>query len=169
MTNAKDIATYFFQKDKNRDVFTSELIQRGTTPPFVAGNARVNKYLHMAQNMWIARTGKLLFNQRLLAFENGAVVEEVRLNYNMLLQNSSQCAVNIPGDVRTFLDKIYVMLQNATIDELIELSHQDKEWDAKSDYRHRTKKEQEMDSLSRKDEYKNQYADALIVLEHMSI
>jgi len=166
MTNAKEIAVYFFQKDKEQEVFTSEIIERGQKK-FVVGNARVNKYMHIAQNMWIAKTGELLFSQPLLAFDNGAVVEDVRTIYAVLRHNAEKYAVNLSDKVREFLDKIYVMLRNATIDELIELSHQDNEWNSKKSYY--SKKDQEMNSLSRKNEYEKQYADALIILERINL
>jgi len=164
MTDAKDIAKYFLKKDENREIFTSEYIRRNGAS-FVIGSARLNKYLHMAQNMWIAKTGELLFSQPLLAFDNGAVVEDIRLNYGSFAKNASAYTVQLSSEVRNFLDKLYMMLKNATIDELIDLSHQDNEWLTRNKYR--TKKDQEMDPLSRKNEYKEQYADALIILEHV--
>ena len=166
MTSATNIAKYFLQKDVTREIFTSETIMRGMRN-FAVGNARLNKYLHIAQNMWIAKTGELLFPQRLYAFENGAVVEDVRLNYNMLAKNPMHHDIQLSEDLRAFLDKFYIMLKNATIDDLIELSHQDNEWVAKNKLR--TKNEQEMDSLSRKSEYMEQYADALIILERICL
>ena len=166
MVNAVDIAMYFIKKDADAEIFTSETIKRGKNI-LAVGNAKINKFLHISQNMWIARTGKLLFPQCLYAFDNGAVVEEVRLNYNILVKNSSQRNIEIPSDVAIFLDKIYIMLRNATIDELIDLSHQDNEWLSKNKYS--AKHEQAMDSLSRKDEYKEQYADALVILDRIKI
>lgn len=54
---------------------------------------------------------------------------------------------------------------NATLDELIELSHEDSEWIDK--HRHYRKEDQIMDSMSRRDEYAEQYSDMIKVLERM--
>jgi uncharacterized phage-associated protein len=168
MTDAKDIAKYFLKRDAANEIFTSEsILRRGVS--FTAGSARVNKYLHIAQNMWIAKTGKLLFSQPLLAFDNGAVVDDVRMNYNSCVKNALFFDATFPVEVCDFLDRIYTMLKNATIDELINLSHQDGEWFAKNKSGQRTKKEQEMDSISMKDKYKEQYADALVILERIAV
>jgi len=164
MTNAKDIASYFARKDESYEVFTSEHITRNGVS-FSVGSARINKYLHIAQNMWIAKTGELLFYQPLLAFDNGAVVEDVRLNYSSLIKNAARHTTQLSSDICIFLDKLYIMLKNATLDELINLSHQDSEWLDKSEFK--TKKDQKMDSLSKKTEYKKQYADALIILDRI--
>ena len=59
---------------------------------------------------------------------------------------------------------MYIFFSNATIDELIELSHEDNEWIEKN--RNRLTG-QEMNTLSRSDEYKQQYSDALFVIDRM--
>ena len=64
------------------------------------------------------------------------------------------------------MDSVLKLLENATLDELIQISHEDSEWQAKS--RYYQKSEQEMDSLSHADEYREQYADALLLLEGMA-
>ena len=49
--------------------------------------------------------------------------------------------------------------KDASIDELIEISHEDNEWKEKN-----SSTPYYMDSLSRKDEYRKQYADLLYLM-----
>ncbi len=59
----------------------------------------------------------------------------------------------------------YKTFRNASLDELIEMLHEDSEWMDKHDYYR--KEDQRMDSMSRIEEYKVQYADMIKVLERM--
>ena len=72
--------------------------------------------------------------------------------------------VELPSDIKEFLDNVYSFLKNATLDELIELSHEDEEWIKNHSFY--DKKSQKMDSLSHYEEYKEQYGDALLVKVH---
>ena len=55
---ARDLANYFLSLDPDRQYFNQNLIVRnGST--FYEGNARLNKYMHLAQNIYIAMTGNL--------------------------------------------------------------------------------------------------------------
>jgi uncharacterized phage-associated protein len=165
MPTALDVAKYFLEKDTNREIFNMKLIDRDGHR-FYEGNAKLNKFLHLAQNMHIAKTGTLLFGDAMYAFANGAVVEGVWDSYAML-HNKSFAEHNISGDLSDFLDRLYYMLKPADVDELIALSHEDEEWVEKSAYRR--KRDQKMDSASRADEFKKQYADALMVMYRMDM
>lgn len=164
MLRAMDVARYFLSKDSDRKVFTKDLIEKNGRK-FYAGNARLNKYLHMAQNIYIAKTGNKLFADDLYAYDNGAVALNVQENYAVLL--SKRDIPTIDPEVKEFLDRIYKLLENATLDELIELSHEDSEWDAKHKYY--SKERQQMDSLAHIEEYKEQYHDVLKVMERMEL
>ena len=162
MLSARQVAQYFLSKDTERLVFNKDVTQRNGRK-FYDGNARLNKYLHMAQNIYIAKTGEKLFQDDLYAYDNGAVSLDVQTNYAVLHDRSD--VPYIPGDVREFLDKIYKVLAGATLEELIELSHEDSEWVEKS--RYYAKPDQRMDSLSRTEEYRVQYADILRVMDRL--
>lgn len=162
MIKAIDIAKYFLSKDKEHAVFDKTIIEKNNRR-FYAGNARLNKYLHLAQNLYIAKTGHLLFEDPLYAYDNGAVVPEVQENYAILRSRDEK--IDIPLDIKQFLDKVYAFLKNATLDELIDLSHEDDEWLQKHSFY--DKKSQKMESLSHYEDYKEQYADALLVMERM--
>lgn len=164
MVTAVQVAKYFLAKDKESIVFDKSLVEKNSRK-FYAGNARLNKYLHLAQNLYIAKTGQCLFDDSLYAYDNGAVALEVQENYAILRSRTE--SVELPDHISEFLDKVYAFLQNASLDELIDLSHEDVEWKAKQGYF--DKASQKMDSLSRVDKYKEQYADALAVMENMTV
>lgn len=162
MLSVVQVANYFLSKDEDRKLFNKKLLtMNGRT--FYEGNARLNKYLHMAQNVYIAKTGKKLFAEDLYAYDNGAVSPEVQEYYSVLLSKAAR--PSIPQETAVFLDKLYLLLENAPIEELIEISHEDSEWVKK--HTGYAKPDQRMDSLSHADEYREQYADVLELMERM--
>ena len=155
---------YFLNKDPQKILFNKNLVTKnGRT--FYEGNARLNKYLHLAQNVFIAKTNEKLFEDDLYAYVNGAVALNVQENYSILLKMSA--SPNIPKEISDFLDKIYIILLNAPLDELIEISHEDSEWKEKS--LNRSKEKQRMNSLAYASEYQAQYADVIEIMEQMNI
>ena len=161
MLKAIDFAKYFLNKDDGT-LFNNKLVERSGRR-FYEGNARLNKYLHIAQNLYIAQHGRKLFEDDLYAYDNGVVIPSVQENY--LAIKSRYVGKSIPSDERAFLDKIYQALQNASLEELIEISHEDSEWERKSGFY--KKEDQKMDSLKNVDEYREQYKDMLIILDRM--
>ena len=160
MLTATQVAEFFLSKDKDHKEFNTKTTTRaGRT--FYVGNARLNKYLHLAENLYIAKTGNLLFSDPLYAYDNGAVVLDVQKGYVNLLNNYHNTDY-IPDTITEFLDKFYDMFQNATLNELIQLSHEDIAWQEKHFY---TDERQRMDSLSHKDEYEERYAETLALLD----
>ena len=163
MLKVRDVAMYLINKDSSGSIFNKSLIERnGRT--FYEGNARLNKLLHLAQNIYIAKEGKKLFDADFYAYDNGAVVIDVQENYSVLL-NRKYVPQNIDYSSQLFLDKIYTIFKNASLDELIELSHEDDEWISKQKYY--KKSDQKMDSMANVDVYKEQYHDILTVMENM--
>lgn len=163
MLNVLDVAQYFLGKDESGKLFNKDLIRReGRT--FYEGNARLNKFLHLAQNLYIAKTGCQLLDADFYAYDNGAVVPEVQEKYSVLLANPSTGSC-IESDTKAFLDQFYNAFKNAPLEDLIELSHEDNEWICKHGYY--DKEDQKMDSMSRAEEYKQQYADVLKIMERM--
>ncbi|MCM1105722.1 MAG: Panacea domain-containing protein [Blautia sp.] len=163
MIRGMDVALYFLSLDKNHELFNKTLrTQNGRK--FYEGNARLNKYMHLAQNIYIAKYEKTLMDSVFYAYDNGAVNPEVQENYSVLLNRRGQEVV-LEESEKSFLDAIYKAFYNATLDELIELSHEDSEWIDK--YRYYQKEKQKMDSMARKEEYAEQYADMIKILERM--
>lgn len=164
MLRGIDVARYILSLDKDQKLFNKQLrVQNGRT--FYEGNARLNKYLHLAQNIYIAKYGKLLMDSVFYAYDNGAVDPNVQEKYSVLL-SQRDTVPHIPSEDADYLKKIFKVFQNATLDELIDLSHEDSEWIDKHGYY--KKEDQRMDSISRKDEYAEQYADIIKVMERMS-
>lgn len=164
MLRGIDVARYILSLDKDQELFNKQLrVQSGRT--FYEGNARLNKYLHLAQNIYIAKYGKPLMNSVFYAYDNGAVDPNVQEKYSVLL-NQRNSVPDIPDEKAEYLQKIFKVFQNATLDELIELSHEDSEWIEKHGYY--KKEDQRMDSMSRKEEYAEQYADIIKVMERMT-
>lgn len=157
-----NVAKYFLAKDPERKLFTKNLVNRFGRD-FYEGNARLNKYLHLAQNIYLAKTGSKLFLQDLYAYDNGAVSISVQENYALLWSKTD--SPEIPQDIRGFLDKIYAIFRNASLDELIELSHEDSEWIRKHGYY--VKADQRMDSLAYATEYAAQYKDIIKVMDRL--
>ncbi len=163
MVKAIDVAKYFLTLDKNHDVFNKNLVNReGRT--FYEGNARLNKYMHLANNIYIAKYGRPLMDTVFYAYDNGAVVPEVQENYSALL-NRKWSEPELPEEDKKYLNKIFKAFRNADLDELIELSHEDSEWIDKHD--HYRKEDQRMDVMKHQEEYAEQYADMVKVLERM--
>lgn len=80
---ALDIAKWFLLNDVDKTLFNKELTSKnGIT--FCEENVRLNKFLFFVQNIHIAKYG---INERFYEYDDGAVVEEVRTNYAVLLFN----------------------------------------------------------------------------------
>ncbi len=163
MIRSIDAASYILSLDKKHELFTKTLRDQNGRR-FYEGNARLNKYLHLAQNIYIAKYREPLLDSEFYAYDNGAVDPKVQENFSVLFDRKNH-HVTLGGDEKRFLDSIYKAFQNATLDELIELPHEDAEWIDKHDYYR--KEEQKMDSMARKEEYAEQYADMVKVLERM--
>ena len=158
-----DVARYFLNQDKSGEIFNKEH-RKQNGRMFYEGNARLNKYMHLAQNIYIAKYGIPLMDSVFYAYDNGAVDPEVQKNYSVLLERKNE-SVNVPAREEKFLTGIFKAFRNASLDELIEMSHEDSEWlDKHSFYK---KEDQRMDSMERVEEYRAQYADMIKVLERM--
>lgn len=164
MLKGVDVAIYFLSLDTEHDIFNKKTLTKNGRK-FYEGNARINKYLHMAQNIYIAKYGKPLMDSIFYAYDNGAVDPNVQEKYSVLL-NMRNTPISISDEEKHYLDSIYKAFRNAPLDELIELSHEDPEWIDKHGYY--KKEDQIMDSMARKEEYAEQYADIIKVLERMS-
>lgn len=165
--NARDIALFFLLKDKNGVVFTQNLVDKnGHT--FYDGNARLNKFLQLARNIYYAKYGELLFDDDLLAYDNGGVVPEVQKAYRYLCYNKNKLAgsIHIDDKAKRFLDVFYTIFKDAPVDELIDLSHEDDAWLEKHRFGTKTNL-LKMDTKKYLSDYKKQYQDILNVMEAM--
>lgn len=125
MLKANDVAKYFLSKDKNRILFNNNIVEKNNRKSY-EGNIRLNKYLFLSQVVYMAKYGQKLFMDDFVAYDNGPVIKEIVTDYSLMSTRND--IVNIPSKIKDFLDKIYIALENATYDELIEITHEDPEW-----------------------------------------
>lgn len=152
MPNAIDIANYFINLDTEMTVFDRALVEIDDMV-YYAGNLRINKYLHMAQNIFVSLTGGRLFEDDMVARETGAISLAVQDRYVLLLHEKA--VPELAPEICSFLNWLYQLLRDVSLDDLIELSRQDPEWVAK--IRVKSKKKRQMDPMAHADEYKWQY------------
>lgn len=124
MLTAKQVAEYFLSKDSERKLFNHNVVSYNGRK-FYEGNARLNKYLFLAQVVYLAKYNSRLFSDDFSAYDNGPVVELIMNTYGRLEANNDN---SISKKDKDFLDKIYLSLENATYEELIEITHEDPEW-----------------------------------------
>ena len=105
MASAKEIAIYLMQLDKDGK-FESKNLVEANGRKFYEGRARLNKYLHLAQNIFYAKTSRLLFDEPLYAYDNGGVVEDIRENFDMLVKIKDEKETSLDEDTKTFLKKV---------------------------------------------------------------
>lgn len=125
MLKAIDVAKYFLSKDPDKVLFNKKIVTYNGRK-FYEGNARLNKYLFLTQVVYMAKYGRKLFDDNFLAYDNGPVVDEVRTNFAKLINDDYSSKLSESDKI--FLDKIYHSLENASCEELIEISHEDPEW-----------------------------------------
>ena len=152
LLSAKQVASYFLSKDKDRKLFTSKVIKINEVKSY-EGNVRINKYLFLAQVVHLAKYGKKLFSDDLVAYTNGPVIISIMNNFADLYDNK-EVELNIDDKTKEFLDKIYFSLENASCEELVDISHDDPEWQKLSK---NTYSQEIMDVESHIDYYKKTY------------
>ena len=127
MLTAYEVAKYFVYKDCEKKLFNTRLVEYNGRKSY-EGNIRLNKYLYFAQTVYLAKYGKLLFKDDFLAYDNGPVIKEIVENYPSIQANASKEKVILPKEIEEFLDKIYLSLEKASYEELIEITHEDTAW-----------------------------------------
>jgi uncharacterized phage-associated protein len=125
MLTAKQVAEYFLSKDPERKYFNYNVVTYNNRK-FYEGNARINKYLFLAQVVHLAKYNTKLFSDDFAAYDNGPVIETIMNSYGRLAANYDDKTIS--DNEKMFLDKIFLSLENATYEELIEITHEDPEW-----------------------------------------
>ena len=131
MVTAKEVAKYFLSKDSDKKLFNTNLVEFNDRKAY-EGNIRLNKYLYFAQTVYLAKYGKLLFEDNFVAYDNGPVIKEIVENYPSMQANTKE-EIILPNEVKKFLDKIFLSLKDASCEELIEITHEDTAWKEVSD------------------------------------
>lgn len=130
MLKAKNVAEYFLSKDPERKLFNTNLVTYNNRKSY-EGNIRINKYLFLAQVVHLAKYGEKLFSDSFRAYDNGPVIEDILHSFNKLIKSKEKSTIS--SEKKEFLDKIYMSLENASYEELIEITHEDPEWQKLSD------------------------------------
>lgn len=153
MITAKEVAKYFLAKDEKKEMFNTKLVNYNNRRAY-EGNIRLNKYLYFAQTVYLAKYGKLLFEDDFVAYDNGPVIKEIVENYPAMQANAKKEENVLPREIKLFLDKIYLSLKDAPFEELIEITHEDTAWKEVSD---KTYFAPIMDLLKYKSKFEKQY------------
>lgn len=159
MLSAKVVAEYFLSKDPERKLFNKKVVVYNNRK-FYEGNARLNKYLFLSQVVYLAKYNSKLFNDEFFAYDNGPVVEEIMNSYGRLTGKVDSKVLN--DTIKSFLDKIYFSLENASYEELIEITHEDPEWQKLSSNTHDAPV---MHIEKNIDEYKKRYKGLIAALK----
>lgn len=167
MVNARDAARFVISLDEKKEYFTKQVIQLNNRE-FYEGNARLNKILHMAQNVYIGRTGEKLIDADFYAYDNGGVIPDIQENYAFLVGTNDESTFDVDQTSQQFLHKMFIMLKDAPIEELIEIDHEDPAWEEKHMY-HNRKEDQRMNSLAYADDYKDRYEAANFYIDRMVV
>lgn len=116
-TNVFDFSKWFLDNnlDTPRDTFK--------------GNMKLQKLLFFAQLISLAKNGKLLFEENFCAFQNGMVLEDVRLRYkNHLSELLNYPSKELSEDEKEVLELTKNIYGSEDADTLSKMSHQFEFW-----------------------------------------
>ena len=93
------------------------------------GNFRLNKMLQIIQALYYACYKQLLFEDEMVAFENGGVVREIFSSFMRLHREIDYIPPPLIEEQREFIRKVFFYLRDNYSDrELRELAHEDLAW-----------------------------------------
>src|SRR5947208_5682507 len=98
----------------------------GVNPP-IEGNFRLNKLLHILQILYYVKYGDFLFSEDMIAYRNGAVVENVSKSFlnELCLLKTYPRTKNLDPERKKFLKTKTEHFQEYSDHELQNLSHDD--------------------------------------------
>jgi uncharacterized phage-associated protein len=161
MEKAEEIAKLILSLDNDDVVFHYNLINLNGHN-CLEGKVRLNKYLHIMQMTYMAMFDKKLFDDKMFAYDNGAVVKEILNDYPTIRKERNNYKVNEKERVIPFIKKMYIVLKPAPLQDLIEISHLDKEWQINN---RKGQKNQEMNVDSQLVNYKKICADFIKIYD----
>jgi len=133
VVSALDVSQYLLSLDPKRKYFTSKRMSSeegwGINSP-VEGNFRLNKLLHILQILHYTKYGRLLFSEDMIAYRNGAIVENISKSFSnelYYLKNYPKVK-NLDQEKKNFLKMKTEYFQGYTNHQLQELSHEDPSW-----------------------------------------
>ena len=164
-TTAQQVAQYLLAQDAGMKVFApgNKYIEINNKV-CREGCVRLNCYLHTAQNLYIAMHGVKLFEDNLYASETGGVVQSIVLNYEILRMNDTTKKLpKLKRKKQMFLDRLMEIYDYAPVEELVNISQEDPEWEEKHI---QPCAKRQMNSIKNAKEYKEKYEDAIYVFNH---
>lgn len=119
-TTAVDVASWFIKND-----FDSPRNSKD-------GNMKLQKLLYFSQLIHLAQHNEPLFNEKIIAFENGSVVEGIRIQYQWhfekFLNMAYACDLNFTEQQLDSITKAQNIFGHLTASELSEINHLHKSW-----------------------------------------
>jgi len=130
IVSALDVSHYLLSLDSKRKYFTINWMKSKENWESIPreGSFRLNKILHLCQMLYYAKYKKPLFKEQMLAFEHGAVVETVRINYLDLYWNLAKEEIKLEDDDKKNIKKIFTRFRSESNDTLENLTHEDPAW-----------------------------------------
>ena len=120
MRDAYDFAKFFIKNGAD------------STPNTYDGNMKVQKLLTLANMVHLAKYGRLLFSDPVLAFQNGCVIEKVRLRYKNdyigLKEDSDSYNPDFTEEEYQTLSTVLDIFGKVSARELSGLNHTFKSW-----------------------------------------
>lgn len=96
------------------------------------GNIKIQKLLFFSQLIYMCKNnGKLMYNEKFNAFENGMVLEKVRKEYLKSYSNlklEAQEKLELPSDILEALNLTKKIFGKCSAEELSEMSHEFECW-----------------------------------------
>lgn len=96
------------------------------------GNMRLQKMLYFSQLIHLARTGEVLFEDPIFAFQNGSVIEDVRLaykeNFAVLIEESYSLNLQFSSEQEKTVQTAEALFCDLRAKELSELNHLHHSW-----------------------------------------
>ena len=128
--SAIEVAKYLLSLDLNREYFTLNWMKpkEGWESVPREGSFRLNKMLHLCQILYCAKYKRPLFWEQMLAFEHGAVVEGVRVNYLELYWTLGKEETKLERNNQDFIKKVFTRFRSEDDNTLENLSHDDPAW-----------------------------------------
>lgn len=118
----------------NPKIIVEWFMQRGLDSPCDTrkGNTKIQKLLFFAQLIYMCKNnGEVMYEEQFRAFENGMVLESIRLSYRdeyKDLKKESKLSLDIPKKVQEALEITEDIFGNCDAEELSELSYQFDAW-----------------------------------------